>query len=69
MKAGLLTFSFLLFLYHTTNDKVYLCDSEYGKKYHYKKDCRGLKACTHQIILVDLVTAKKKGKTLCGFEN
>ena len=69
MKTGLLIFGLFSFLFSLTNTKVYLCDSKNGKKFHYKKDCRGLKACTHEIILVDIITAKRKGKTICGFEN
>ncbi|SMC42449.1 hypothetical protein SAMN06296427_102123 [Moheibacter sediminis] len=47
---------------------VYLCDSSGGKKYHYSKGCRGLSNCQHEIIKVSLEDAKKRGKTLCGWE-
>jgi len=50
-------------------DSVYLCDSSGGKKYHYSKDCRGLSNCKHKIIKVSLTEAKKRGKTLCGWED
>lgn len=69
MKVYLLTSLFFLFFFSSKNEKVYLCDSKNGKKYHYKKNCRGLRACSHKIILVDLFVAKRKGKTICGFEN
>lgn len=49
---------------------VYICDSDTAKKYHLKKDCRGLNACTHRIIKVSLEEAAKKGKkNLCGWED
>ncbi len=44
------------------------CDSSGGKKYHYSKSCRGLSNCQHEIIKVTLEEAKKRGKTLCGWE-
>lgn len=47
---------------------VYLCNSSGGKKYHYSKSCRGLSNCQHEIIKVTLEEAKKRGKTLCGWE-
>lgn len=47
---------------------VYLCDSSGGKKYHHNKSCRGLSNCQHEIIKVTLEEAKKRGKTLCGWE-
>lgn len=48
---------------------VYLCDSSGGKKYHYTKSCRGLSNCQHEIIKVSLEEAKRRGKTLCGWED
>lgn len=48
---------------------VYLCNSSGGKKYHYTKNCRGLSHCKHEIIKVTLQEAKKRGKTLCGWED
>lgn len=48
---------------------VYLYDSCGGKKYHYEKNCRGLSNCQHEIIKVTLEQAKKRGKTLCGWED
>lgn len=47
---------------------VYLCDSNTGKKYHLRADCRGLSNCSHRVIKVTLEEAKKRGKTLCGWE-
>ena len=48
---------------------VYLCDSSGGKKYHYSKTCRGLSNCQHEIIKVTLEEAKRRGKTVCGWED
>lgn len=48
---------------------VYICDSSGGKKYHYEKGCRGLSNCQHEIIKVSLEDAKKRGKSLCGWED
>lgn len=48
---------------------VYLCDSPGGKKYHFKETCRGLSRCKADIIKVSLEQAKKRGKTLCGWED
>lgn len=47
---------------------VYLYDSSGGKKYHYSNNCRGLSNCQHKIIKVTVEEAKKRGKTLCGWE-
>jgi hypothetical protein len=47
---------------------VYLCDSKSSKKYHLKEHCRGLSNCSHKVIKVTLEEAKKRGKTLCGYE-
>jgi 5-bromo-4-chloroindolyl phosphate hydrolysis protein len=52
----------------TDSQTVYLCDSAGGKKYHYNEHCRGLSNCQHRIIKVTLEEAKKRGKTLCGWE-
>lgn len=52
------------------NSDVYICASKSSKKYHYKKNCRGLNACNHEIRKVSLSDARKKyGKTLCGWED
>lgn len=53
----------------SNQSNVYLCDSDSAKKYHLKKDCRGLNACDHEIIRITLTEAKQKGKTLCGWED
>ena len=52
-----------------SQSSVYLCDSPNGKKYHFSRNCRGLSNCKHSIVKVTLSEAKKRGKTLCGWEN
>jgi len=48
---------------------VYICNSTTSSKYHYKKDCRGLNACKASIKAIEMVEAKKYGRTLCGWED
>lgn len=62
----LLLFAFTSF---TASNDVYLCNSKGGKRYHFTKDCRGLSNCQAEIIKVTLDDAKKKGKTICGYED
>lgn len=47
---------------------VFVCDSKYAKKYHYRGDCRGLKNCKHKIIEISLDSARSTNKTLCKWE-
>jgi predicted lipoprotein with Yx(FWY)xxD motif len=64
-------FLFLLFAFSsfTASTDVYLCNSKGGKRYHFKKDCRGLSNCQAEIKKVTLDDAKKIGKTICGYED
>ncbi|WP_186990407.1 hypothetical protein [Constantimarinum furrinae] len=48
---------------------VYICKGKYSKKYHYKKNCRGLSNCSTDIYKVTLSEAKKIGRSLCGWED
>jgi 5-bromo-4-chloroindolyl phosphate hydrolysis protein len=69
MKSFLLLLCLFATTACTTDPKfVYLCDSKGGRKYHLTDHCRGLSNCTHKIIKVTLDEAKKRGKTLCGWE-
>jgi len=68
----LIFFSFSSFTPEKTfspQTSVYLCNSTGGKKYHYNKNCRGLSNCKHEIIKVTLEEAKRRRKTVCGWEN
>lgn len=62
----------LLFILTSFNleDKVYICDSTTAKRYHYNRSCRGLNACTHDIIDITREEAiNNYGRTLCGWED
>ncbi len=49
--------------------EVYICKGPQSKKYHYKKDCRGLTSCSTEIYSVPLSEAKNLGRSLCGWED
>lgn len=49
--------------------KVYICKGKSSKRYHYKKDCRGLSNCSTKIYEVTLSEARNIGRTLCGWED
>lgn len=67
-KLLLLPMLFALTSFTFSND-VYLCNSKGGKRYHFKKDCRGLSNCQAEIKKVTLEEAKSLGKTICGYED
>jgi len=48
---------------------VYICTGKDAAKYHLSKSCRGLNACTHDIIAVTKDAAKARGLGLCGWED
>jgi hypothetical protein len=48
---------------------VYICKGPSSKRYHYKKNCRGLKSCSTKIYEVSLSEAKELKRTLCGWED
>ena len=48
---------------------VYICKGPGSKRYHYKKNCRGLKSCSTKIYEVTLSKAKELKRTLCGWED
>lgn len=66
MKFVLLFFVLLMF---SDSSSVYICVSRSATKYHYDKDCRGLKNCKHEVKKTTLSEAKKAGYTLCGWED
>ena len=66
----LITIIFITFLsFNTVETKVYICGTRGAKKYHFKEFCRGLGACKHEIVKVNLKEAKGYGLTLCGWED
>jgi hypothetical protein len=48
-------------------DDVYVCTGRYAKRFHCDENCRGLGNCKGEIRLVPISTAKKQGKTPCGY--
>ena len=63
-------YSFLLFTSFTLTDtKVYICKGKSSKKYHYKKNCRGLSNCSTETFEVTLKKAIELKRTLCGWED
>lgn len=60
---------FVLFSFNGTETNVFICKGKYSKKYHYKKDCRGLSNCSTEIYKVTLAEAKNLKRTLCGWED
>lgn len=63
--------TYFLFASFTTapETSVYLCNSSGGKRYHFSENCQGLSNCKHEIIKVSLQETKKRGKTICGYED
>jgi hypothetical protein len=57
-------YSSTLQINHKT-ETVYICTGKSSKKYHSKKDCRGLKRCSGDIIEVSVEDAENMGKTPC----
>jgi len=55
---------------HPEKKKVFICNSDGAKKYHLKKDCKGLENCKNEVLSVTKAEAINQGKTeLCGFED
>jgi hypothetical protein len=68
MKFLAITIMMLLVTAVNADDKVFICNSKGGKRYHLSKECRGLSNCKAEIKEVTLEEAKSDGKTLCGYE-
>lgn len=49
--------------------KVWICQSPGAKRYHYDKDCRGLRRCTHTVNETTKDYAERVGLTVCKYEN
>lgn len=49
--------------------QVYICKGPKSKRYHYRKNCRGLKRCSTKVSKVSIEEAKDKNRTLCGYED
>lgn len=51
-----------------TSSNVYVCISPHGKKYHFNRECSGLKKCTHEIRRVSKDEAIRMRYTVCLLE-
>ncbi len=49
--------------------EVYICKGSNSKRYHFNKNCRGLRNCTTRLYNVSIKEAKRMGRTLCGYED
>ena len=45
--------------------KVYICTGSSSKRYHSRKDCRGLSNCGGTIKEITMEQAEKQGRTPC----
>jgi len=48
--------------------QVFICTSNSALRYHLDRSCPGLAKCKHTIIATTLITAQKRGRTMCGWE-
>ncbi|WP_442844998.1 hypothetical protein [Leeuwenhoekiella sp. H156] len=71
MKTGIVLVTLVLFtlLPQFNAGNVYICKGKSSKKYHFKKNCRGLSNCSTDVSEVSLEEAKKLGRGLCGWED
>ncbi|SMC42441.1 hypothetical protein SAMN06296427_102122 [Moheibacter sediminis] len=52
----------------STGKIVYICKGAYSKSYHFDSECQGLRSCSTEIFEIEIESAQKKGRTLCGYE-
>lgn len=65
-----LIFIFLLLCsFSGVESNVFICDSPNSIAYHYKRDCRGLNNCKHEVKKTTVAEAEKIGLKLCGWED
>ncbi len=69
MKVTIVLLFLLIFNIEKTETFVYICKTKSSKKYHYRKNCRGLSRCSTTIEKITKQKAKASGKTLCGWED
>ena len=70
LSMGLLAIAFLaVSSFNGSLADVYICKGPQSKKYHFKKDCRGLSNCSTNIYKVTLTEARQLGRGLCGWED
>lgn len=49
--------------------KVFICKGKSSKRYHLKKNCRGLSNCSTDTYEITLKKARELKRTLCGWED
>jgi len=72
MKSLLITLLLFIFFGFKSSDEVtvFICISPSAEVYHLKKDCPGIKQCTHEIRSVSKsIAINKYGRRFCGFED
>jgi hypothetical protein len=47
---------------------VYICKGKNSERYHFDRNCRGLKNCSTKIYPISIEEARSMGRTLCGWE-
>ena len=68
MKKSFLLFCFALLFFGFSKEKeVFVCDSNTAFAYHKKRDCEGLKNCTHEIKTMTKKDAKALGRKPCCY--
>ena len=48
---------------------VYVCNGPSSKRYHYSQNCRGLRNCSTDLERTTIAEARRRGRTLCGWED
>jgi len=66
MKAILIVY--MVIGINCTGTGVYVCDSKYAIRYHYRANCPGLNNCKHPIVRMPIDEARKMNRTCCKWE-
>lgn len=60
----------ILSAFQTSKDtEVFICKSVASKRYHLKKECKGLQKCDTIIKKTTKIKAERFGRTLCKWED
>jgi hypothetical protein len=46
---------------------VYVCTGRYAKRFHCDEDCKGLRSCRGDIVVMSIEEAEDYGLTPCGY--
>jgi hypothetical protein len=46
---------------------VYVCTGKYAKRYHCDEECKGLRSCRGDIVVMSIEEAEDYGLTPCGY--